>query len=156
MSDDRRLQEQVLVAVCRELGAGIQSVSARVESGIVSLTGIVDTPAELTAVEQAVWGVSGIRGMTQRMRTRRTFEGGPTDTALVLAVLNNVKRDVRVRAEEGVVTLLGPFASAAERDRAAAAAASVVGVRGVSVADDLGTTVSPRPTLVSRILASWA
>ncbi len=156
MSNDRRLHEQVLVAICRELGVDIQSVSARVESGVVSLSGIVDTPAELVAVERAVWGVSGIRGMTQRMRARRTFEGGPTNAELVLAVLNTVKRNVRVRVEDGVVTLMGPFATAAERDGAAAAAASVAGVRGVSVADDIGTTVSRRPTLVSRIRASWA
>ncbi|HZS58497.1 MAG TPA: BON domain-containing protein [Gemmatimonadaceae bacterium] len=140
MLKDRAIHERVLVAVCREIGAGIGSVNVRVEQGIVQVSGVVDTPAEYAAVEHAIWDVPEVRGIAQRLRVRRTFQGGPTDTTLAEDVLRVLEREghgeYRVHVQEGVVTVVGQFRQPGDREMISAAVASVRGVRGVWTADD--------------------
>jgi BON domain len=162
MLRDRAIHERVLVAVCREIGPGIGSVSVRVEQGIVQVSGVVDTPAEYAAVERAVWGIPEVRGIAQRLRVRRTFEGGPTDTTLAEDVLRALEREghtgYRVHVQEGVVAVRGRFDEPAERETISAAVASVRGVRGVWTTDDLEAASlagQPKPSFVSRIRTVW-
>lgn len=135
MSHDRQIHEQVLVAVCRILGQGIASVNTQVENGIVQVSGVVDTPDERAAVERAIWAVPDVRAITQRLRSRRTYAGGPSDRALAADVLALLDREghtgLRVRVEDGTVTVIGQFASAAECDAMSASVATVPGVHGV-------------------------
>ena len=164
MLNDRIIHERVLVAVCREIGPGIGSVNVRVEHGIVQVSGVVDTPAEYAAVERALWSVAEVRGIAQRLRVRRTFEGGPTDPTLADDVLRLLEREgrhgYRVHVQEGVVTVLGTFGQATDREAVSAIVASVRGVRGVWTAEDpdaappSGRLASS--TLSSRIRPIWS
>ena len=139
MSRDRQLHEQILVAVCRVLGPGIASVNTLVENGIVQVSGVVDTPDERTAVEQAIWTVTDVRAITQRLRSRRSYPEGPTDRTLASDVLALLAREghqgLRVQVEEGKVTILGRFGSSADQAAVSAAVATVAGVRGVWLND---------------------
>ena len=105
MSRDRQVHEQVIVAICRVLGAGIASVNTQVEHGIVQVSGVVDTPEERAAVERAIWSVPDVRAIVQRLRSRRSYPGGPTDRMLASEALALLPTGLRVRVEDGTVTI---------------------------------------------------
>jgi hypothetical protein len=157
MSRDRQLHEQILVAVCRVLGPGIASVNTHVENGIVQVSGVVDTPDERTAIEQAIWSIPDVRAITQRLRSRRSYADGPTDRTLAGDALALLAREghgqLRVQVEEGKVTVHGRFDSSTDRAAISAAIATVPGVRGVWL-DDAMDAPAP-PSLVSRIRSIW-
>jgi osmotically-inducible protein OsmY len=163
MSRDRHIHEQVTIAVCRVLGTGIASVGIQVEDSIVQVSGVVDTPEERTAVERAVWSVPDVRAITRRLRVRRTFANGPTDRRLasdVLALLVHEGESARrVLVEEGIVTILGTFASPITQAAIGAAVATVSGVRGVFMdeawEDRAGAATTKPSPLSSRIRFSW-
>ena len=164
MSRDRQIHEQVLVAVCRVLGAGIASVGIQVENGVVQVSGVVDTPDDRGAVERAVWSVPDVRAITQRVRVRRSYPDGPTDRTVANNVLVLFEREghkgLRVQVEEGVVTIIGRFNSPAGRAAASAAVATVPGVRGVWMSEEPGAAVNietpSAAPLVSRIRSIWS
>ncbi len=146
MLQDRAIHEQVLVALCRELDVGIETVSIRVDRGVVLLSGVVDTPAERQACERAAWGVPGVRALVQRLAVRRARPGGPTDRELAVAVLSALdargRQDIRVRVQEGLVAIGGTFGSEDERDSLAGRLTAIPGVVNV-VATDWATN-APR------------
>jgi len=142
MIRDQAIQEQVVASIGRALGAHMETLGVAVYSGVVRLNGVVDTPAERAAVEQATWSVNGVRAIAERLRVRRTFDNGPSDTALALAVLRALEREPaasgcrpRVRVDEGHVTVIGAFAPYAPRDAIVTTVAAIAGVRGVSLED---------------------
>lgn len=156
MSRDRRIHEQVIVAVCRVLGPSIASVGIHVENGIVQLSGVVDTPEERVAVERAVWSVEDVRAISQRLRARRSYANGPTDRELASDVLTMLacegRTGLRVLVEEGVVTIVGRLDVPADRAATGAAVATVRGVRGVWMTEEAETRANADP---SRIRALW-
>lgn len=142
MLRDLAIQEHVLRAIGSKLGVDMQTLGVRVYAGVVTLTGVVNTLAEREAVEQAAWSVNGVRAIAERLRVRRTYETGPSDTALALAVLQVLEHEPaaagcrpRVRVDEGHVTVIGTFPPQTARDAIATAVATVAGVRGVSLED---------------------
>ncbi len=111
------------------------SVEASARDGDVWLTGTVRNRFERDAAEQAVAGLTGVRGMTDDIEIFTDVEAADV-TDLVQDALDRyglmaVDTDVRVDASDGTVTLTGHVRNWAEHDTVIAAAWRGVGVKNV-------------------------
>lgn len=118
------------------------SVEASASDGGVWLTGMVGNRFQRDAAEQAVAGLTGVRGIADDIEIFSDLEAadvadlvqGALDRYLVLPFDN----DVQVGASDGTVTLTGHVESWAEHDAVIDAAWRGVGVKNVR--DDLVIT----------------
>ncbi len=107
-----------------------EQIASAVQDGIVMLQGHVETRMNRVRADEAVRSVAGVLGVDNRL---------VADDDLVIAVaqalggsgLTRLER-ISVHAWNGFVSLTGEVSTAAVRDAAEAAAASVPQVRGVS------------------------
>jgi osmotically-inducible protein OsmY len=111
------------------------SVEASARDGDVWLTGTVRNRFERDAAEQAVAGLTGVRGMTDDIEIFTDVEAADV-TDLVQDALDRyglmaVDTDVRVDASDGTVTLTGHVRNWAEHDTVIAAAWRGVGVKNI-------------------------
>jgi osmotically-inducible protein OsmY len=118
------------------------SVEASASDGDVWLTGTVRNRFQRDAAEQAVAGLTGVRGIVDDIEIFTDIEAA--DVAdLVQGALDRYgllpgDTDVRVAASDGTVTITGHIATWAEHDAVIDAAWRGVGVRNVR--DDLVVT----------------
>jgi len=118
------------------------SVEASASDGGVWLTGMVGNRFQRDAAEQAVAGLTGVRGIADDIEIFSDLEAadvadlvqGALDRYMVLPFDN----DVRVDASDGTVTLTGHIESWAEHDAVIDAAWRGIGVKNVR--DDLVIT----------------
>lgn len=124
------------------------SFGVRVEGGIVTLSGAVETPAERAMAGELARAVRGARAVVDRVvvasQAPRTDEEVRADVRARLDMSARLRAGaVRVDVLGGRVRLSGAVPSAAERD-AAIALARVPGVRAV-LADRLAVDPAARP-----------
>jgi osmotically-inducible protein OsmY len=114
-------------------------VGVRVDKGVVSLLGSVDTWAAKWAVEDATKRVSGVRTVAQDLTVKLSGDHARSDVEIADAVQSALRWDVSVPATiaadvaKGHVTLHGKASGNYQREAAAAAVRNLVGV--VSVFD---------------------
>jgi len=153
MKSDEQLQSEIQAEINVSL-ADPGEIGVAVHRGVVTLTGVVDMPAQKWRAERAAWSVDGVRAVAEEIEVRAA-EAGPTDSELAEAVATTLEwsetiesSDVHARVEHGWVTLTGSVATAVESESAERLADQVKGVIGVSnrirVADPETTEVEPR------------
>jgi osmotically-inducible protein OsmY len=118
------------------------SVEASASEGDVWLTGMVDNRFQRDAAEQAIAGLTGVRGIVDDIEIFTDLEAADV-TDLVQEALFRYgllpgDSDVRVGASDGTITLTGHIATWGEHDTVIDAAWRGVGVRNVR--DDLIVT----------------
>jgi osmotically-inducible protein OsmY len=111
------------------------SVEASASEGDVWLTGTVGNRFERDAAEQAVAGLTGVRGIVDDIEIFSDTEAADV-TDLVQGALDRYAvlpfdNDVRVQASDGTITLTGSVLSWGEHDAVIDAAWRGVGVRNV-------------------------
>ena len=138
MLDDRQLQQAVLDELNWEpsLGAGHIGVSAR--GGVVTLTGHVASFQEKRTAEEAAYRVKGVRAVAEALSVRLPADSARSDEDIAIAAIERLAWDdsapktIRVKVENGWVTLSGPVAWRYQRENAENDVASLRGVVGVT------------------------
>lgn len=123
------------------------NIGVTVENGVVTLTGHVNSYAEKIAAEHAAAGVEGVRGIAQELAVRYPNHKRTADDEIAQRALRIIDWDaalpdggVKVRVQNGVVTLSGEVEWGYQRAAAEQAVRRLSGVVGINNA----ITVRPR------------
>ena len=111
-----------------------QSIKVKVEKGWVTLEGQADWQYQRTAAERAVRYLTGVRGVTNRIRLKSRVSSYDVSQHIKDALRRTAEVDanrIQVEAHEGKVTLRGTVRSYAEMRDAERAAWSATGVTEV-------------------------
>ncbi len=139
MSDDTHLQLSVLAALEWEPSVKAAHIGVAANAGVVTLTGHVESYAEKHAAETAARQVKGVLAVAEEIRVQVPFERKRSDEQIATTVLDrlawdvSVPRDaVKVRVEQGWVTLTGEVSWHYQREAAEQDVRRLHGVTGVS------------------------
>ncbi len=139
MKPDRQLQPDVVDELRWEPSLDEKEIGVNVTGGLVTLTGRVRTYAEKLAALRAVERVVGVAAIANELTVVPTaaFEHSDVDIARAalqaLALSASVPKDrIKVRVENGWVTLEGKVEWQYQRDHAENALRLLPGVRGVN------------------------
>lgn len=139
MSHFLELKDRVAVELECEPRVDAALIRVAVDSGVVTLTGVVSSYAQKVAAERAVKRVPEVKAVASDLEVRLPFLACPNDSELARAVVAGLQWDVmlpddsvRVGVADGWVTLEGQLVSERQRAAAHGAVARVAGVRGVS------------------------
>lgn len=135
--DDKALKNLVVDELEWEPSLDAADIGVTVENGIVRLVGHVASYAQKMTAETAVKRIKGVRGYVESLDVRltaRTF----SDEGIANAVANLLEWDVtvpkdaiKVKVENGLVTLTGEVKWAYQRQAAEQSIRRLQGVRGV-------------------------
>ena len=121
----------------RELKGVEINVSAN--EGIITLTGIVDNYGRKIKVEQVVKSVAGVRAIIEKIVVKPGGEIEKSDDELAKDVLNALKWNweipndrVKVKVENGWITLEGETEWAYQREAAQITITKVEGIKGIT------------------------
>lgn len=136
---DDQLQQAVLDQLRWEPSVRASHIGVSVNGGIVTLAGHVETFAEKQAAETAAAGVRGVKGVVEEIEVRLPFDAVRTDEEIAAAVIERIAWDVavpadavKVKVEQGWVTLSGEVQWHYQRSAAAEDVRRLAGVRGVA------------------------
>ncbi|MCW2949863.1 MAG: osmY [Thermoleophilia bacterium] len=138
VTDDTKLQADVLVELRWELGADAAHVGVAAHGGAIALTGHVPTYLAQRRSVTAAARVHGVRVVADDLEVRLADTEVHGDAMVAEAISHNlqwneaVPRTVQVKVTDGWVTLSGGVDSYYQRDAAAHAVAFQTGVRGVA------------------------
>jgi osmotically-inducible protein OsmY len=139
MKPDKQLQQDVMDELRYEPSLDEKEIGINVAAGLVTLTGRVKTYIEKLAAIRAVERVDGVRGIANEMTVvpPKAFEHTDVEIAeaamRALAWCPTVPRDrVKVRVENGWLTLEGKLDWQYQKDMAENAVHLLAGVRGLS------------------------
>lgn len=128
---------------------------AATQPGVVTLTGTVATYAEKISADRAAKRVAGVRAVANDIEVRPVGSFKRTDTDLAQSVLRALEWDIavpdekiKVRIDDGWVTLDGEVALQFQRAAAENAVRRLSGVRGVSNQIRLQVRPPVQPTQV--------
>ncbi len=139
MKTDEHLKTDVMEELAWDPAVNATAVGVALSSGVVTLTGHLDTYAEKHAVERAVQRVGGVRGIALELDVKLAPDHRRSDseiaqaatTALQLNALLPVE-GIRVEVENGHITLRGEVDWSYQQVSAAHSVRPLAGVRGLS------------------------
>jgi osmotically-inducible protein OsmY len=139
MNADHQLKSDVLAELAWAPGVNADHIGVTADHGVVTLTGHVDAYWQKLAAEKAVGRVQGIKGVTEEIEIRLPDHIKRTDDEIAEAALDRLawesalpKDAVKVKVENGYVTLTGEVEWRYQWDAAARMVRSLGGVTGVS------------------------
>jgi osmotically-inducible protein OsmY len=135
---DTQIHHDVLEELKWDSRVDEKEVGVQVESGVVTLTGMVTSYAKRWAAEEAAHRVIGVLDVANDLKVKVPGQAGRTDTDLALAVRRALEWDVfvpddkiRSTVSDGWVTLEGTVDSWSQHQDAARAVRNLAGVKGV-------------------------
>ena len=138
MIDDRTLQDMVIQELDWEPKVDPAHLGVIAKSGVVTLTGFVDSFAAKAAAEAAAKRVRGVRAIAEEIEIRLPHDRKQADDEIaeralrILAWSVHVPSDsIQIKVERGVVTLAGEVPYRYQSESAATHVAQLGGVRGV-------------------------
>jgi osmotically-inducible protein OsmY len=150
MKSDTRLQRDVSAALNWAPSIDGTGIGVTVKSGIVTLTGRVGNYIDKWEAEHAAGRVAGVRALVVGLRVVLAGEIQRSDADIARAVVKALdwsaclpRNSVRVRVDNGHVTLSGEVAREHQRDAATTVVRWLTGVTGVSNT----TTIKPRVSI---------
>lgn len=136
--DDLSLRENVLSELEFEPSVNAAHIGAAVEKGVVTLTGHVGSYAEKLAAERVVQRVKGVRAIAQEIEVRLPSDKKTSDDEIAQRAVNLIGWDttipdekVKVKVQNGWITLSGKVDWYYQRQSAEAAVRKLSGVAGV-------------------------
>lgn len=139
MSNDSRLQSDVLAELKWEPSVNAAHVGVSANAGVVSLTGHVESYMQKMAAERATRRVKGVKGVAEEIEVRLPFAIKHDDEQIAGAAINrlawsaSVPRDaVKVKVEKGWITLTGETDWNFQKAAAESDVRGLLGVIGVS------------------------
>lgn len=150
MKTDAEIQRDVLEELKWEPFLKASEIGVAVKNGVVTLTGTVDTYSKKLSAEKATKRVSGVTAVAQDIEVRITDGGKRNDSDIATAVINALnwnsmipKEKIKVKVENGWVTLEGDLDWEYQKKAAARSAENLLGVTGVTNLIKLTQTVPP-------------
>jgi osmotically-inducible protein OsmY len=138
MKTDAQIQKDVMAQLHWEPVLNAAEIGVAVKDGIVTLSGIVDTYTKKLAAERAAKGIAGVRAVAEDIQVGVSPYFRRTDTEIAEAVLNALKwhtsvneSKIKVKVDEGVVTLEGEVDWDYQRRAARTAIENLNGVRTI-------------------------
>lgn len=139
MSNDSRLQQDVIAELEFEPSIDHTQIGVTVTNGVVTLTGFVRTYIEKMTAEKCARRVHGVRAIAEELEVRLLAASRTTDTDLAERILNVFKWDasipktgVDVKVEHGRVTLTGEVDWHFQQEACGKAVGRIHGVTGVN------------------------
>jgi osmotically-inducible protein OsmY len=139
MSQDSHLQEAVLAALKWEPSVTAAHVGVAARDGVVTLTGHVENYASKHAAEIAASSVKGVKAIADELEIRLPFAITRSDDEIATAAVDRLAWDVtvprdavKIRVENGWVTLTGEVEWHYQKDNAAKNIRPLFGVIGIS------------------------
>ena len=138
MKTDAQIQKDVMAQLHWEPVLNAAEIGVAVKDGIVTLSGIVDTYTKKLAAERAAKGIAGVRAVAEDIQVGVSPYFRRTDTEIAEAVLNALKwhtsvneSKIKVKVDEGVVTLEGEVDWDYQRKAARTAIENLNGIRTI-------------------------
>jgi osmotically-inducible protein OsmY len=146
--EDLEIRTSILESFARSPELGGKNIEVKVENRIVTLSGAVETPAQRNGAEQTARAVDGVAGVTNNLAVTNPQAGteppaaapstADTNSDLATRVEFELYRSqafdtltMKIKAEDGAVTLAGTVRSVAEQLLAERIAQAVPGVKQV-------------------------
>lgn len=150
MKTDAEIQRDVLEELKWEPFLKASEIGVSVKNGVVTLNGTVDTYSKKLSAEKATKRVAGVTAVAQDIEVRITDGGKRNDSDIAGTVINALnwnsmipKEKVKVKVENGWVTLEGDLDWEYQKKAAARSAENLLGVTGVTNLIKLTQTVPP-------------
>jgi osmotically-inducible protein OsmY len=150
MKNDAQIQKDVIDQLNWEPVLYAAEIGVAVKNGIVTLSGIVDTYTKKLAAEQAAKRIAGVRAVAEDIQVGVSPYFRRTDAEIAEAVLNALKwhtsvdeNKIRIKVEDGVVTLEGQVEWDYQRRAARTAVENLSGIRTVYNFISLKPAASP-------------
>jgi osmotically-inducible protein OsmY len=138
MTKDTLLQQAVLAELNWEPRVTASHIGVSADNGVVTLTGHVENFAEKRAAEAAVSRVSGVKAVAENIVVKLPYAMKRSDEQIAAAVLERLAWDVvvpkdrvRVKVENGWITLSGDVDWNFEKEAAEDACRRMLGVVSV-------------------------
>lgn len=139
MKSDVQLESDVQAELAWDPAVNASHIAVRVNEGVVSLSGQVDTYLQKQAAEAAVRRVAGARGLALELDVRLAPEQRRSDPEIAQAALQALSwhsvlppDSVKVEVEDGWLTLTGEVDWGFQAANAEQAVHSLLGVRGIT------------------------
>jgi osmotically-inducible protein OsmY len=150
MKGDKELQKQVMDELSWEPSVNAAEIGVASDSGVVMLSGTVQSYSEKWAAERAAERVKGVKAVTDEIQVRILGDFQRTDADIARAATNNlewhasVPHDrIKVLVENGWVTLDGTVEYHFQKAEAQRVVRNLLGVKGVINRIDLKPVISP-------------
>ena len=155
MSNDTMLQQAVLAELSWEPSITAGHIGVTADHGVVTLTGHVENYAQKRAAEAAAGRVKGVKAVAEEIEVKLPFSMKRTDDQIAAAVLDRFAWDVsvpkdkvKVKVEDGWVTLTGDVDWHFQREAAEDACRRLSGV--VSVFNQIAIKPQARPSEIQE------
>lgn len=138
MKGDSQLRQDVLNELMWDPSISEKAIGVAVTEGVVTLAGFVDTWVQKRNAERAAERVSGVRGVVDEMIVNVPTTLARKDQEIAQAAVlslgwdSEVPDTVKVRVEQGWLTLEGEVRWRFEKSAAERAVRSLKGVRGIT------------------------
>lgn len=147
MKTNEQLQRDVMDELKWDPMVAASDIGVSAKDGVITLSGYVDSYSKKYAAEKAAMRVSGVVAVAEDIEVRFNKVGRRDDTAIAEAILSAFKwstlvpeSKLKVKVEEGWVTLEGAVDWQFQKDAAYKAVRDIAGVRSVTNA----ITLKPR------------
>ena len=139
MKTNAELQKDVQDAIKWQPLLNAAEIGVTAKDGVVSLTGVVDNYAKKTEAEDAAKNVAGVTALVEKIEVRYPSSYTKTNAEIATEVLTALKARwdvpsdrVKVKVEDGWITLTGEVGWNFQREAAKDAIKSLMGVIGVT------------------------
>ncbi len=139
MHNDSQLQQAVLAELHWEPSVTAGHIGVTANAGVVSLSGHVESYDQKRAAETATRRVKGVKAVAEEIEVRLPVHTKRDDDEIAAAAVNRLDWDgslapdaVKVKVEQGWVTLTGEVTWHFQREAAATDVHNLLGVVGVS------------------------
>jgi osmotically-inducible protein OsmY len=150
MKTDIQIQKDVMDELKWQPFLNSSEIGVAVKNGIVTLSGIVDSFSKKLTAERAAKKVAGVKAIAEDIQIGVSPAYKKSDTEIAEAVFNALKwhsavpeEKVRIKVEDGVVTLEGELEWEYQRVNARSAIQHLLGVRSVTNLITVKPKISP-------------
>jgi len=155
MKTNEELQNDVQAAIKWESLLSTSDIGVVANSGIITLSGSVDSYSKKIAAENAAKSIKGVKAVVEKLKIEFSSWNSKSDIEIAAAILNAIKwnwevlnDNVKVKVEDGWVTLDGTLQWNYEKEAAQRAVSNLTGVRGITnnilIQPESGITVSQK------------
>lgn len=163
MKSNEDLQIYIQQALKESLSWDTAAIGVTVRNGIVILSGIMEHSAKKTAVENVVKKIPGVKAIVEQIEVRISSWEQKNDNDIATEVVNAFKASInapgdaiKIKVENGWVTLTGELEWNYQKEAAKQAASNLRGVKGVinNIIINSETTVEVHRETIERALKS--
>ncbi len=166
MKTNADLQNRVQNALQWEPLLNKEEIGVSVDDGIVTLTGFTDSYAKKVKAEETTKNILGVKAIVEKMEVKFGMNNAISDTQIAHEVVNafqwnwEIPNDaIKVKVENGWVTLEGNLEWNYQRETANKIAGSLLGVHGltnkISIKTELHDEIEKK-AIEEAIASNWA